>query len=179
VSNLATNIANAGYATTEYVDNAIINVETEVQNDLVSTVVGLGTAGYVSTSQLLSTSLGIAEYISTFINPDQLTSTVIGLGTAGFVSSLGLNDSLASTVQGLGSAGYISSGQLLSTSLGLSNYVNTFVTPPNLTSTIIGLGTAGYVSTLVNVPFTSTQQATMSSFSGNLADALTVILFDW
>jgi len=132
--------------------------------NLTSTVTGLGQAGYVSSTQLLSTSLGLVNYISTFIDPPELASTVTGLGSAGYVSStqllstsLGLRNfmeafidptELASTVTGLGSAGYISSTQLLSTSLGLLTYINSFIDPTELTSTVIGLGTGGFVSTL-------------------------------
>ena len=51
-----------------------------MDNKLGSTVIGLGTTGYVSSSQLLSTSIGLTQYISSFIDPTELTSTVIGLG---------------------------------------------------------------------------------------------------
>jgi hypothetical protein len=46
-------------------------------NQLGSTIIGLGTAGYVSTSQLLSTSAGLAG--SSGINQGQLTSTINSL----------------------------------------------------------------------------------------------------
>ncbi len=94
--------------------------------DLISTVDGLGTAGYVSSFSLFSTTTGIEQQINStvtglgtagYISSLSLNSTVIGLGTAGYVSSLSLN----STVVGLGTAGYVSSTQLFSTILGLPN----------------------------------------------------------
>lgn len=101
-----------------------------LDTSLTSTVVGLGAAGYISSSQLLSTSFGLQQFINSFIDQNELTSTVIGLGTAGFTSSLDLQNTLTSSIVGLGTAGYISSS-LFNTSL---------------TSSIVGLGTAGYIS---------------------------------
>ena len=49
--------------------------------NLTSTVAGLGTNGYVSTSQLVSTSFGLADHI-------EVQSTSRGLGTLGYLSSL-------------------------------------------------------------------------------------------
>ena len=73
-----------------------------------STVIGLGTTGYVSTASLFST---VAASGSLF------ASTVSGLGNAGYVSTASLFSTVAasgslfaSTVAGLGTAGYISSG---------------------------------------------------------------------
>jgi len=111
---------------------------------ITSTVVGLGSAGYVSSAQLLSTSQGLKSYIDSFIDPVELTSSIIGLGTQGFVSTVSLESKLVSTVTGLGSAGYISSSQLLSTTQGI---VNSLTNQTQITSTVIGLGTAGYIST--------------------------------
>jgi hypothetical protein len=124
---------------------------TYLQTQLGSTMIGLGTAGYISSGQLLSTTFGLSQYISSFIDPNELTSTVIGLGTLGFVSSLGLTYAVASTAQGLGTFGYTSTSQLLSTSLGLYQQIQnsgTGITQSNLTSTITGLGTFGYISTI-------------------------------
>ena len=66
-----------------------------------STTTGLGSAGYISSTQL--------------------TSTVKGLGDI-YLSSI--NNSLASTTIGLGNLGYISSTQLTSTVKGLGNIYN-------------------------------------------------------
>ena len=98
-----------------------------LQTQLGSTVVGLGTAGYLSSlpGGLVSTA-NLSDLVSTTYLATQLGSTVVGLGTAG----------------------YISSSQLLSTSLGLTQYISSFIDPTELTSTVIGLGTQGFVSSL-------------------------------
>ena len=153
--------------------NVTVNVDTSF---LTSTVIGLGTAGYISTASggvavlpggLVSTA-NLTNLISTSFFDTQLTSTVTGLGSADYISSSQLlstsaglveliqnppggvtPDNLTSTVTGLGSADYISSSQLLSTSFGLVALIQNppgGVTPENLTSTVIGLGTFGYLS---------------------------------
>jgi hypothetical protein len=140
---------------------------------LASTVIGLGTAGYISSGQLLSTTAGLSQYISSFIDPIELTSTVIGLGTAGFVSSLGLTYAVASTAQGLGTFGYTSTSQLLSTSLGLYQQIQnsaTNITQSNLTSTITGLGTVGYLSTIIFGSIVSTANLAGHVSTANLAN---------
>jgi hypothetical protein len=71
-----------------------------------STVVGLGSSGYISTQAFLSTAVA---------NNTLLRSTTAGLATYGYISSL----SLQSTVQNLGQANYISSSALTSTVTGL------------------------------------------------------------
>ena len=113
-----------------------------------STLMGLGSAGYVSTASLISTVEGIS------LNSASLVSTVEGLGSAGYISTASLTStvagislnsaSLRSTVEGLGSAGYISSASLTSTvnSLGTVGYISS----PSLTSTVNSLGTVGYIS---------------------------------
>ena len=153
--------------------NVTVNVDTGF---LTSTVIGLGTAGYISTASggvavlpggLVSTA-NLTNLISTSFFDTQLTSTVIGLGSADYISSSQLlstsfglvaliqnppggvtPENLTSTVIGLGTAGYISTSQLLSTSFGLVALIQNppgGVTPENLTSTVIGLGTVGYIS---------------------------------
>ena len=121
-----------------------------------STVLGLGTLGYVSSTQLTSTTqgLGTIGYIST----TQLTSTIAGLGTFGYISTA----QLISTVAGLGTLGYISTSFtnniLQSTVTGINNnlgslgYVSSSTLALSIQSTTQGLtdslGTLGYVSTL-------------------------------
>lgn len=113
-----------------------------------STVDGLGTASYISSSQFLSTIEGLGNvFISTGtpgygdVTFSQLISTTIGLGNI-YVSTGGnigqvLSTNLFSTVDGLGNF-YISSGGLASTVDGLSQagYISTL----SLQSTIDGLG---------------------------------------
>ena len=140
--------------------------------ELVSSVVGLGSVGYISTSQLVSTVAGIA---SGNLTANNLVSTVAGLGTAGYLSSINLqnlvstsflNTTLASSITGLGSAGYISSSQLISTTAGL-------VEVPELVSSIVGLGSAGYVSTasLLNLVSTTFLNTTLASSITGLGSA--------
>ena len=119
---------------------------------LPSTVQGLGSAGYVSTSYLTSTieGLGTFGYLSSSVFGDVVQSSIIGLGSSGYISSL----QLLSTVQGLGSSEYISSSQLISTVQGLGSfgYLSTVsllsTLDTVLPSTVTGLGTAGYISSL-------------------------------
>jgi len=117
--------------------------------NVTSTVQGLGSSGYISSLQLLSTASGIYTFINTYINPEELTSTVIGLGSLTFISSLELDAKLNSTLLGLGSANYVSTASLVSTttSLILNGGTNTRA----FTSTVEGLGSSGYVSTPGNI----------------------------
>jgi hypothetical protein len=136
----------------------------------VSTVDGLGPAGYISTSylnnSLASTTKGVNDnfgsfgYISALTLQSSLQSTTKGvidsLGSFGYISTPSLNSTLQSTVQGitnyLGSFGYVSTQTMNST----------------LTSTIVGLGTLGYVSTAtLNAVLISTTNA-FNLNSGNL-----------
>ena len=113
----------------------LLNIPTPLNQT--STLDGLGTLGYISSSQLISTVTGINEYISSFIDPTELTSTVVGLATEGYLSTAVSESNLTSTTQGLGSIGYISSSQLISTvtGLGSAGYLSTV----DVTSSIIGL----------------------------------------
>lgn len=115
-----------------------------------STSIGLGTLGYISSSQLISSMTGVTNTDASNFN-----STIRGLGSSGYISSAqllstttGLIDipELQSTIQGLGSASYISSSQLISTTAGLLASASG-VTLPSLVSSVAGLGSAGYIST--------------------------------
>ena len=129
-------------------------------SNLVSTIQGVGTAGYVSSLSLVSTVQGLGS--SQYVSSTGLASSIQGLGTAGYVSSVG--NVLVSTVQGLGSSQYVSSTGLVSTvqGLGTAGYVSSignalpstvqglgtssYVSSPALASTVQGLGTSSYVS---------------------------------
>jgi hypothetical protein len=73
-----------------------------------STAQGLGTFGYTSTNQLLSTTLGIygaiGSNIATTVQP-QFTSTVAGLGTAGYISSTQLTSTVTNLITRIGAGG--------------------------------------------------------------------------
>ena len=165
--------------------------------NLISTVSGLGTAGYISslsgdatTGQLTSTTTGIYNYVSSFIFPTELTSSLRGLGTMGYISSSQListvagigsgggitNGNLASTVQGLGTAGYISSSQLISTVAGLGTGGG--ITNANLTSTVQGLGTAGYLSSVTFPAFPMYALSTTSTYNKISLTSNTTIVSD-
>ena len=112
-----------------------------------STIDGLGTLGYISTQQLLSTVVGMGNiFISTGtpgygdVTSAELISTTIGLGNiylstadAGQVFST----QLISTTEGLGEL-YLSTPALVSTVMGLGNL--NYISTPALTSTFQGLG---------------------------------------
>ena len=127
-----------------------------------STVLGLGTLGYVSTTQLFSTVMGLGTlgYVSTSYSDNLLQSTTTGvidnLGSYSYISSKTLTSTLQSTTQGvvnsLGTYGYISTAALASTTVGLYNtfgqsYISTSGLNTVIQSSITGLGTLGYVST--------------------------------
>ena len=130
-------------------------------NQLTSTVAGLGSASYISSPQLLSTSYGLFVQIqaaAASVTVGQLASTVTGLGTTGYISSSQLLSSMTgvtntdgsnftSTTRGLGSSGYISSLQLLSTVGGLQSYISSFIDPAELASSVLSFISTGYLTT--------------------------------
>jgi hypothetical protein len=146
------NLTSYGFISTNQLTSTVTGLQNFVNTDVTSTIIGLGTLGYVSTvtgpqvtsASLASTVAGLATsgYLSTtqltstvlglqnFINTD-VTSSIVGLGTVGYVSSF--NGILPSTVKGLGSSGYLSS-------------YSTAIFQGGLTSTIAGLGSLGYIS---------------------------------
>ena len=126
---------------------------------LPSTVEGLGSSGYVSTSYVTSTIVGLGTlgYLSSSVIGNIVFSSIQGLGSAGYISTASLN----STVQGLASARYISSTQLLSTVAGLGN--SGFISTSQLISTINGLGSIGYVSTFPQ----NVRSTYINTFDGN------------
>ena len=75
--------------------------------NLISTVEGLGTVGYLSTIP------------SIFVSTTSLFSTLNGLGTFGYLSSGGGQPALTSSLKGLGTMTYISSTQFLSSFAGI------------------------------------------------------------
>lgn len=140
-SNLSTlstntkNLSNAYAVVTSTLSSSIVNTNL----NLISSVGGLGTAGYVSSLSLVSTVAGLGT--TTYVSSLSLVSTVAGLGTTTYVSS----PTLYSSIQGLGGAGYVSTLSLTSSIQGLGQ---TYTSTLSHFSTTAGLGTAGYVSTL-------------------------------
>ncbi len=180
-------------STNEQISTLSSLVENFVQNgvspiQLTSTVDGLGTSGYISSQQLLSTTTGIFNFFSVdygYISGPTLTSTVDSLGTLGYIST----QTLDSTIAGLADLGYISSSQLTSSLGGLgADYVSTatlqstisslttagFITSTNLTSTVTGLGSIGYVSSTQLISTTTD----LTNFISNVSVAKANIQFD-
>ena len=130
-----------------------------ISSFLFSTVIGLGTAGYLSTAviqpSLNSTieGLGSLGFLSTGATQPSLNSTIEGLGSIGFLSTGATQPSLNSTIQGLGSLGFLSTAtvqaNLNSTVEGLGSlgFLSTAVIQGNLNSTVQGLGSFGFLST--------------------------------
>ena len=120
---------------------------------LASSITGLGSAGYVSTTSLYSTVAGLAT--AGYVSSATLAKTVEGLGTTGYISTT----SLYSTVIGLGTAGYVSSAQFNTFSNFIYNPVS-YISSGNLFSTSISL--LGYIDGFVN-----SQGSAISSFTVN------------
>jgi len=112
--------------------------------NLTSTVTGLGSIKYVSTSYLnlalqsTSQGLGSIQYVSTTFLNLAMTSTTQGLGNLRYVSSSYLDAALISTITNLATAGYVSSTTLAPT-ISTANAA--------LTSTQYILDPSRYVST--------------------------------
>jgi hypothetical protein len=113
-----------------------------------STTIGLGSIGYISSSQLLSTTAGL---LASGLTLPSLVSSVEGLGSAGYISTL----SLLSTVAGIGSgftgstttlsAGTVTAAVLSTLNLNVSSINGQSFGGP-INSTTIGLGSIGYIS---------------------------------
>jgi hypothetical protein len=139
-----------------------------VISSLTSTIDGLGSAGYTSTSY-------VENYIGTTISSfSTLLGPAIAIGIAGSGPGGTLtNSNLQSTVLGLGTLGYVSTIQDINgniipyvTTSTLSNY-----TRSTMTSTVIGLNNyLGYLSTNANSPvmYTSSIFASTLFTQGNV-----------
>jgi len=155
--------------------NAISSLSVAITNtagtvskyQLISTAVGLGTLGYVSTPTL---STMIASSIqSGYISPSTMSTIIYNIGGSTFqtvnstmtslvtnlstnynivnLSTINIitNNTINSTFVGLGSGGYISTISFFSTIIHLGDAG--YVSSASLASTVKGLGTSGYVST--------------------------------
>ena len=147
-----------------------LNVEiASVNSNIVSTVGGLGSAGYLSTGGGGSGDVTQAN----------LVSTVIGLGTVGYISSGGggsgdvTKANLISTVMGLGTVDYVSTASLFSTfstfSTALGQIGTGNLTAANLVSTTAGLQQSGFISTPNLLNLVSTQNLANLVSTNNLA----------
>jgi len=177
----------------------IISSHPDVQSNLLSSSLGLATT-YMSTQHLNSTIVGLASlsYVSTtwltstfqglgplYISIPQLTSTVAGLGPT-YISTA----SAISTVQGLGQT-YVSIPQLVSTvstlfGITTSNHQSTFsklgliyISSASLVSTVTGLSNIGSSNNYIlasnfNSTFTGVGITDLSNSTSTIAGLATV-----
>ena len=140
---------------------------------LISTVTGLGSVGYVSTQLIYipnggNYSFPVVNLPVTYIQDFSTPISTVALFTSNtsnyfstFLSTMNPGN-FTSTVEGLGTAGYISTAAFLA----LSNYfqatVQDWSTP--IISTTYGLGSAGYISSL-DPSYTYTKQQVSSFFT--------------
>jgi hypothetical protein len=147
-----------------------------LNNSLTSTVIGLGTAGYLSSIP----SLGAFGLVSTanlagLVSTANLAGHVSTANLANLVSTSYLNTALTSTVIGLGTAGYLSSaltnigGFGLVSTANLANLVSTSYLNTSLTSTVTGLGTAGYISSAQFLSTTNSYSRAFRTLSANIS----------
>jgi hypothetical protein len=122
-------------------------------------VIGLGTAGYISSSQLLSTTFG---YSQNFITQNASISSLrfsTAIANNAYISTLTLDQLIFGDGNGWAdfavlravavSTLQINTGILYATTVSTSQLVGVnFLAQSNLTSTVIGLGTAGYLSSV-------------------------------
>ena len=152
-STLSTAISELDYSTTVRYTSTVVGIQALTAASVRSTVHGLGTVGYVSTTTLAAylNGLGSDGYVSTSGMNDTVTSSLRGLGSLGYISTVITNsDYITSTTTGLGSIGYISTiivnqAYVRSTTQGLGR---TYVSTQSMTSSLEGLGSLGYISTI-------------------------------
>jgi uncharacterized delta-60 repeat protein len=122
-ANYITRLVENPYVWINTSNNLFTNISTT--SLFTSTVTGLATAGYISSSQLFSTVTGIGS--ASGISQSVVNSTIIGLGTFNYISSSQLISTvegisnitnIPSSLIGLGTLGYISTTQLTSTVTG-------------------------------------------------------------
>ena len=82
---------------------------TSADNNINSSIIGLGTFGYISTSQLVSTTIGLVDHL-------ELNSSIRGLGSIGYLSSFNTVSSLNISTGSLFS-GVISTAQVNTSSI--------------------------------------------------------------
>jgi hypothetical protein len=161
-----------------------IPTQITLDSNLTSTLCGLGQIGYISTAQLVSTSLGFSQFISSLWTSSVtqttggVTSTVEGLGTSQYLSSTQLISTVkglgqtyistglfTSTVAGLGSIGYVSSTQLMSTFLALSSQKANIRF--DTTTSVTTIDSINYFATGTNIIYVSTFFQSSFFYSGN------------
>ena len=152
VTGLTQSLGSAGYISTASFLSSMLGITSNISSmidpvELASSIVGLGTVGFVSaiglTAIMNSTVAGVNFYVSSMIDPVELTSSIVGLGASGFISTVGLDTRLASTVFGVNSNMYSTTS---GTSTQIANvyqfsrgFLVDFSTPVSSISTVTGL----------------------------------------
>lgn len=137
--------------------------------NVISTVTGLGSAGYISTLSLVSTTRGLQT--TGFLSSLNLLSTVQGLGSAGYVSTLSLVSTTSSLIYDYGAglstlstaifnSPFVYPGQLLYLNYGISTLTSDYralqAAPRPLN--------AGYV---VNTPLAGNSISSVAAFQSD------------
>ena len=124
---------------------------------LQSTIVGLGSAGYVSTlslqSSLISTTAGLERYISSFVDPRELASSLLPFISTPNLLNLVSTPNLLNLVSTPNLLNLVSTPNLLNfvSTPNLINVVSTSFLDSRLASTTSGLGSAGYISSIAGL----------------------------
>ena len=155
--------------------SSVNNFSNPLFTNLISTVAGLGTAGYLSTVP------------SIFVSSATLLSTLNGLGTFGYLSSGGGQPALTSSLKGLGTMTYISSAQFLSSFTGIKK--NGFVFgstatlrfPSSVGAIAIGYKSIGDLSGAIDVSgliYSRGLRGVVAPFGMGVGQSTTAALFD-
>jgi len=180
------NVSTLSTATNTRIISTASTLALQNQGNLISTfstILGLGTLGYVSSTQLFSTVAGLGTL--GYISSTQIFSTTQGLGTLGYISS----PQLQSTLQGLGTIGYISTSYtdvlLQSTTAGINNNLGSlgYISSASLTSTLQSttqgltnnIGSLGYISTAAFQSTTKGIYGIMGQFYISTAGLTTIL----
>jgi hypothetical protein len=127
---------------------------------LISTVIGLGSVGYISS---INTPISFQSTVEGLGTSGYLSSPAITkLGTIGYISSA----SLTSSIIGLGSSRYVSTGHLVSTTEGLTS-LKTNIRFDNVTTlSIIGGANINNFTNIGNLIYVSTFFQSSIAYSG-------------
>ena len=156
----------SNYNSTLYFNNSVLLTNSNTGNYLVSSIKGLGTQGYISSSSLISTvqGLGTSAYVSTHTLNTSLVSSIQGLGSQNYISTA----SLVSSIQGIGTQGYVSSTSLNNALFTLNNPNSAFLILDSATNSLY-ISAQDFISVIAsaesyqNVLFTCTANTSDTS----------------
>ena len=148
--------------------------------ELTSSIIGLGTSGFVSTLGLTYTVASTAAGLGTlgYTSTSQLLSTTVGTFTQ-------INNSIAntvapqfiSTVQGLGTVGYISTATLTSTVAGLTTTTSTLASTA-FTGAINAISTGALTASTISVTTSINLVDTVTRLLGLLQQQNSILYFN-